>query len=77
MSSYLFFQKSNNDKILKRIRELLESIVDSPYQDIGKPEGLKYKYSGYWSRRINKEHRLIYKIENNSCTVFSLNGHYE
>lgn len=72
-----YYKAHNKEKVLKKIRELLESIAVSPYTGIGKPEALKYMYSGYWSRRISKEHRLIYKVENNICTVFSLKGHYE
>lgn len=74
---FQYYKSHNNEKILKKIRELLESIIESPYIGLGKPEPLKYKYFGYWSRRITKEHRLIYKVENNICTVFSLKGHYE
>jgi toxin YoeB len=71
-----YWNKVNNEKILKRIRELLVSISDSPYQGIGKPEPLKHALSGKWSRRINQEHRLVYKIENNRIIIHSLKGHY-
>jgi toxin YoeB len=66
-------------KILQKIRALLESIIESPYQGLGKPEVLKHQLSGLWSRRINKEYRLIYEMDlrNNRIIVHSLLGHYE
>ncbi|MCE2963507.1 MAG: Txe/YoeB family addiction module toxin [Chitinophagales bacterium] len=72
-----YFQSQNQTIILKKVREIIESITKSPFIGIGKPEPLKYKYSGCWSRRISKEHRLIYKVEDNCCTILSLKGHYE
>ena len=72
-----YFQTQNQSSILKKIRALIESIIQSPFQGIGKPEALKYKYARCWSRRISKEHRLIYKVEGNCCTILSLKGHYE
>lgn len=53
-----YFQSQNQTIILKKVREIIESITKSPFIGIGKPEPLKYKYSGCWSRRISKEHRL-------------------
>lgn len=58
---YLYWQKTDQKK-LKRINELLKDISRTPFQGIGKPEPLKYKYSGFWSRRIDEEHRLIYQV---------------
>lgn len=71
-----FWKQSGNTIILKRIRQLLEAIQLNPQSGIGKPEALKYNWTGKWSRRINQEHRLIYKIENNLITVYSLRYHY-
>ena len=56
---YLYWQKTDRKK-LKRINALLKDIARHPYTGLGKPEPLKYKYAGFWSRRIDKEHRLIY-----------------
>lgn len=56
-----FWKQSGNVKIQNRIQRLLESIKENPYEGIGKPEALKHNWSGYWSRRINRENRLIYK----------------
>jgi toxin YoeB len=58
---YLYWQKNDKQK-LKRINELLRDISRNPYEGIGKPEALKFNYAGFWSRRIDEEHRLIYRI---------------
>lgn len=73
-----YFKKINNTVVLKKVKQLLESIKSNPYVGVGKPEPLKYQYSGYWSRRINKEHRLVYKFfeEENRTEIYSLKGHY-
>ena len=71
-----YFKKSGNIIVLKKIRSLLESIQESPYTGIGKPEALKYEQSGNWSRRINREDRLIYEIRSGIIIVHSLRGHY-
>ena len=72
---YLYWQKTDK-KRLKRINTLLQDIQRSKYEGIGKPEPLKYNLSGYWSRRINNEHRIVYKIENNSILIAQLRYHY-
>jgi toxin YoeB len=72
-----YWKKSGNIGILKKIRDLLSAIEIAPYSGTGKPEALKYSWSGWWSRRINKEHRLIYKVEQNTITVFALRFHYD
>lgn len=71
-----FWKQSGNVKIQNRIMQLLESIKVTPFEGLGKPEALKHNWSGYWSRRINKEHRLIYKTENERIIVAQLRGHY-
>ena len=58
-----FWKQSGNVKIQNKIQKLLESIKETPYEGLGKPEALKHNWSGDWSRRINQEHRLIYKWE--------------
>ena len=70
------WKESGNTIILKRIRQLLEAIQENPFSGIGKPESLKHNWAGKWSRRINHEHRLIYKVENNILTVYLLRFHY-
>ena len=74
----LFWKKSGNTSIQKKIQQLLHSIEESPQAGIGKPEALKHNLSGLWSRRINQEHRMIYEIDedNNQIVIHSLKGHY-
>jgi toxin YoeB len=72
---YLYWQ--NNDKnILKRINELIKDITRIPYKRKGKPEPLKYALTGYWSRRINDEHRLVYKVKEDTLFIAQLRYHY-
>lgn len=71
------WKKSGNTVILKRIRQLLQAIKNDPFTGIGKPEALKHNLSGLWSRRINQEHRIVYKVENNVITVYTLRFHYK
>lgn len=71
-----FWKSSGNTKIQKRIEKLIEAIIQSPYKGIGKPEALKHELSGKWSRRINREHRIIYEVDENILRVYSLRGHY-
>jgi len=72
---YLYWQKTDK-KILKRINLLIRDIQRIPYGGIGKPEALKHGLSGYWSRRINDEHRIVYKVENDSVFIAQLRYHY-
>lgn len=73
---YLYWQKTDK-KILKRINELIRDISRTPYSGIGKPEALKYKYKGWWSRRINHEHRIIYQVKNGEILIAKCRFHYE
>jgi toxin YoeB len=74
-NDYLYWQKTNK-KILKRINLLIKDVQRSPFEGLGKPEPLKHALSGYWSRRINDEHRLVYKVSNNSVLIAQLRYHY-
>ena len=76
MEDYLYWQNIDK-KILKKINELLKDISRNPYTGIGKPEPLKHKYSGFWSRRIDSEHRLIYKIINDEIRIAKCRFHYD
>lgn len=75
-----FWRKSGNKQIQKKINELIMDIIQHPFEGIGKPEPLKNKLSGKWSRRINSEHRLIYEVLSNGnisiLSILSLRGHY-
>ncbi|MFM6934782.1 MAG: Txe/YoeB family addiction module toxin [Flavobacteriales bacterium] len=73
---YLHWQKFDRKK-LKKINELIRDIIRSPYDGAGKPEQLKYQYAGYWSRRIDGEHRLIYKIKENNLIILKCRFHYD
>jgi toxin YoeB len=72
-----YWKKSGNTIILKRIRQLIEAIQEDPFNGIGKPERLKHNWASWWSRRINDEHRIVYKCEQNIITVYSLRYHYQ
>lgn len=72
---YLHWQR-NNPKVLKRINKLIKDIQRQPFEGVGKPEPLKHNFSGYWSRRITDEHRIIYKVENDSLMIAQLRYHY-
>ena len=75
----LGFWIKNDKQMVKRIKTLLENISINPESGIGKPEKLKHKFSGYFSRRINSEHRLIYKIleEKKEVIIISCRGDYK
>lgn len=67
----------NDIKTIKKIHNLLENTCKTPFDGLGQPEPLKANYSGYWSRRINLEHRIVYKVEETQIIVHSLYGHYQ
>lgn len=69
--------ESTDKKIFKKIKELIKDITRTPFEGIGKPEPLKHELSGYWSRRINDEHRLVYKISDNMLYILSCKEHYK
>ncbi|NOX80024.1 MAG: Txe/YoeB family addiction module toxin [Deltaproteobacteria bacterium] len=72
---YLYWQRTDK-KTLKRINRLIRDIQRIPYEGIGKPEPLKHGLSGYWSRRVTDEHRIVYKAENDSILIAQLRYHY-
>ena len=63
-------------KIYRKIIELIKDIDRNPFQGLGKPEALKHDLSGYWSRRINQEHRLVYKVTDDEILILSCKYHY-
>lgn len=75
---FAFWIKTDK-QIVKRIESLIDSIASSPEFGIGKPEKLRHKFSGYWSRRINLEHRLIYKVldDKKQVWIVSCKEHYK
>lgn len=80
INDLLFWKKSGNSQIQKKIEQLIIAIQENPFKGIGKPEPLKYELSG-WSRRINDEHRIIYEIHDDNTLVIleiqSLKGNYK
>jgi len=76
-----FWKKLGNKAVMNKISALIEDIQLHPFDGIGKPEPLKFQLSGKWSRRINQEHRIVYKVTNENTIeildILSLKGHYE
>ncbi len=72
---YLYWQ-TENKLVLKRVNELIRDIERNGNTGIGKPEALKHELSGFWSRRITDEHRLIYSIDEDNIYIVSCRGHY-
>lgn len=73
---YLYWQ-SNDRRLLKRIHQLIRDIERSPFEGVGKPEPLRHALAGYWSRRINDEHRIVYKVTPEGLLIAQLRYHYE
>lgn len=73
---YLYWQ-ARDKKILKRINQLIKDASRSPFEGMGKPEPLKGNLSGFWSRRIDETHRLIYVAEDDMLLIISCRGHYD
>ncbi len=72
---YLYWQKTDK-KMLNRTNELIKTVMRTPFEGIGKPEPLKHGLAGYWSRRINEEHRLVYKTDDGSLLIAQCRYHY-
>lgn len=73
---YLYWQKTDKKK-LKRINDLLKDISRHPFEGIGNPEPLKYKYAGFWSRRMDDQHRLIYQMRDKEILIAKCRFHYD
>ncbi|MEB0263372.1 MULTISPECIES: Txe/YoeB family addiction module toxin [unclassified Mucilaginibacter] len=71
-----YWKKSGNKKAIEKIKLLIEQIQITPFEGTGKPEALKHNWTGYWSRRITSEHRLVYKVENDTLFIAQLRFHY-
>ncbi|MDY0076466.1 MAG: Txe/YoeB family addiction module toxin [Bacteroidales bacterium] len=72
---YLSWQQQD-EKILKKINQLIKDIQKTPFEGIGKPESLRYDLSGFWSRRIDREHRLVYQVRDKEILIYSCKYHY-
>lgn len=72
---YLYWQKTDK-KILTRIHVLIKDVQRNPFDGLGDPEPLKHQLQGFWSRRINREHRLIYQVEQEAVYILQCRYHY-
>jgi len=75
-TDYLYWAETNQKKV-KKINLLIQEITRTPFKGSGQPEPLKHQLSGYWSRRIDNENRLVYCVENDSIEIISCKGHYK
>ncbi|AHN72733.1 Txe/YoeB family addiction module toxin [Aggregatibacter actinomycetemcomitans] len=72
---YLYWQQVDK-KTLLRINKLIQNITRSPFEGLGNPKPLKHQLSGFWSRRIDKEHRLVYQVSDSHLTIIQCRYHY-
>lgn len=72
---YLYWQETDR-RLVARINQLIRDIQREPFSGIGKPEPLRHAFQGYWSRRINDEHRIVYKIQDDAVLIAQLRYHY-
>lgn len=72
---YLYWQETDKKK-LRRVNELIKAVQRQPFTGIGDPEPLKFDLAGYWSRRIDREHRLVYRVDNDTLLVLQCRYHY-
>jgi len=68
---------TEDKKMLRKINELIKEVQRTPFEGRGKPEPLKYELSGFWSRRIDREHRLVYQVSGNEILIYSCKYHYD
>ena len=72
---YFYWQKTDKN-LLKRTNQLIKAIIREPFEGIGKPEPLRHGFSGYWSRRVNDEHRIVYKVSDDALLIAQCRYHY-
>jgi toxin YoeB len=72
---YLFWQRTDR-KILKRVNDLIQKITRTPFEGTGKPQPSRHALAGFWSRRINDEHRLVYRIDGDAVVIAQVRYHY-
>jgi toxin YoeB len=73
---YIYWQQADK-AVCKRINLLIKDTLRSPFEGIGKPEPLRHRYSGSWSRRITEEHRMVYRVTETGLEIMQLRYHYE
>ena len=71
-----YWKKKGTDAIRGKISQLIESISETPYSGVGKPEPLRYELAGLWSRRIDRKNRIIYSVSDDIVYILSMKGHY-
>ena len=76
IDDYEYWQTSGNLAVQKKINQLFTSMLETPFEGLGKPEALRHNLSGKWSRRINQEHRIVYSVDRDIIRIYSLRGHY-
>ena len=76
MEDVEYWKKSGNKQVEQKITNLIKAIVESPFTGIGNPEALKHELVGKWSRRINKEHRIVYEVQGDKIIIHQLRFHY-
>ena len=72
---YLYWQDTDRS-MLRRINQLIKEVRRNPYEGIGKPEPLKHQFAGWWSRRIDGEHRFLYRATEQAIEIATLRNHY-
>jgi toxin YoeB len=73
---YMYWHQQNDKATIRKINNLIKSIDRAPFEGLGKPEALRNDLSGYWSRRITQEHRLVYRIKDDEIQILSCRYHY-
>ncbi len=73
---YVWWQ-STDKKMLRKINELIKDIQRTPFEGLGKPESLKFDLAGFWSRRIDREHRLVYEVKDEGLLIYACRYHYD
>lgn len=73
---YMYWHQQNDKATIRKINNLIKSIDRTPFEGLGKPEALRNDLSGYWSRRITQEHRLVYRIKDDEIQILSCQYHY-
>lgn len=73
---YISWQREDK-RMLKKINDLIKEVQRTPYKGLGKPESLKFDLQGYWSRRIDQEHRLVYQVIDNELYIYACRYHYD
>jgi toxin YoeB len=73
---YMYWHQQNDKATIRKINNLIKSIDRTPFERLGKPEALRNDLSGYWSRRITQEHRLVYRIKDDEIQILSCRYHY-